>query len=443
MFDSIANNLNDAFQSLSGRGRLSEDQVEAGLQEVRRILLAADVHYEVAKDIIKKIKKQALDEQITKTMSPAQQLIQIARNVLEEKIGQGIEELEITQPLTPIILLGLQGTGKTTTCAKLAYHYKEKGKNPLLISTDSQRPAAQEQLKQMAQENNLSIKEHDMDNVKDTLNKVVATAKTGDTNPLIVDTAGRLSIDEPMVKEARKFANLLPNSKRILVLDGMMGQEALEVADEFNDEVDLDGLIMTKMDGDARGGAAISAYHITESPLLFLGTGETVGALEPFYPDRMASRMLGMGDMLSLIDEAEEAADNDQEEMAKRAMEGQLTMDDVLEQFEMLSNMGPLESILERIPGGYNLKEKINNSEFGEKEIEKMKAIIRSMTEKERKNPNLIDGSRRKRIADGSGTSREMVNKLLKQHQKMKNMMDKMGNSPDKLKGVLDDFMPQ
>ncbi len=435
MFDALTENLTEAFDEFRGKGRLSPEQVESGLKEVRRVLLAADVHYQVAKKLMESVKEKATNEEIMDSLSPAQQLIQILRDELEEVLGGSEVELDIGQASpTPLLLVGLQGTGKTTTCAKLAHHYRSEGSRPLLVSTDDQRPAAQEQLVQMAREHELDVFEHNMEDVEEELERAAETARRGGNNPLIVDTAGRLNIDEPMIDEVRRFTRLLPETRVILVLDGMMGQEALQVAEDFNQELEVDGLILTKMDGDARGGAAISAREVTGVPILFLGTGEKVSALHSFYPDRMASRILGMGDMMSLIEEAEEAADLErQKEMQERMMQGKITMGDVEQQLQQLKNMGPIEGILEKLPGGFQLKQQLQERDFDPRDIDRMQAIIRSMTEREKKNPDIIDGSRRRRIAEGSGSSVEMVNQLLNQYRTMKKMMKELQQNQGQL----------
>jgi signal recognition particle subunit SRP54 len=441
MFDSLTENLTGAFDEFRGKGKLSEAQVEAGLKEVRRVLLAADVHYSVVKKFIDSLKERATNEEILDSLSPAQQLIQIVEEDLKELLGGEDTKLEIGEANpTPILLVGLQGTGKTTTCAKLAHHYQKEGHNPLLISTDDQRPAAQDQLVQLAEDNNLDIFKHDMNNVENNLQKARNSARESGQNPLIIDTAGRLNIDEPMIEEVQQFSNLMPETKVLLVLDGMMGQEALQIAEDFNEALPLNGLIMTKMEGDARGGAAISAKEVTGVPIKFLGVGEKVSDITPFYPERMASRILGMGDMLSLIEEAEEAADlEEQQEMQERMMQGKVTMEDVEQQLKQLKNMGPLEGILEKLPGGFELKNQLDQANFDPEDIDRMEAIIRSMTVEEKQNPDIIDGARRKRIADGSGTSVEMVNQLLKQYEMMKKMMKKMSNN----EGMLQDMAGQ
>lgn len=441
MFDSLTENLTGAFDEFRGKGKLSEAQVEAGLKEVRRVLLAADVHYSVVKKFIDSLKERATDEEILESLSPAEQLIQIVKEDLEDLLGGEQTKLEIGEANpTPILLVGLQGTGKTTTCAKLANHYREEGHSPLLISTDDQRPAAQDQLVQLAEDNGLDIHEHDMEDVEEHLREARDEARDNGQNPLIIDTAGRLNIDEPMIEEVQEYTDLLPETKVLLVLDGMMGQEALQIAEDFHDALPLNGLIMTKMEGDARGGAAISAKEVTGVPIKFLGIGEKVSDITPFYPERMASRILGMGDMLSLIEEAEEAADlEEQQEMQERMMQGKVTMEDVEKQLKQLKNMGPLEGILDKLPGGFELKKQLDQVDFSEKDLDRMEAIIRSMTDEEKRNPDVIDGARRRRIAMGSGTSVEMVNQLLEQYQMMKKMMKQMSNN----KGMLKDMASQ
>ncbi len=431
MFDSLTKKLNETFKKLRGRGKLSEDEVKDGLKEIRRILLAADVHYSVVKKFINGVEGKAVGEEVLESLSPGEQIIKIVRSELEEILGGDQAELDLgaANPL-PVMLVGLQGTGKTTTCGKLANYYSKDGKKPLLYSADYKRPAAREQLQQIADGNDFNYYKHQYDDPRQDLEELRQHARRGGMNPLIIDTAGRLNIDEPMLDEISDFTQILPEMKVLLVIDGMMGQEALNVADDFAGSVELDGLVLTKMEGDARGGAAISAREVTGVPILFIGTGEKIDDLQPFYPERMASRILGMGDVFSLIEEAEEAADEkQQQEMQQRFMEGEITMEDLDKQFDQLKNMGPLEGILEKLPGGFQLKDQLQQSDMSPRDIDRMQAIIRSMTPQERRNPEIIDGSRRRRIAEGSGTSRQMVNKLLKQFNMMKKMMEKLRNN--------------
>jgi signal recognition particle subunit SRP54 len=431
MFETLTKKLDEVFSDLRGRGKVTEEDVEESMKEIRRVLLAADVHYSVVKEFINDIKEKATGEEVLESLSPGEQVVKIVRDELTDLLGGEEVELDLGQAEpAPIMLVGLQGTGKTTTCAKLAQHYRQDSKNPLLISTDDQRPAAQDQLEQLANEHDLSMHTHDMEDVPSQLEEAAEEARVNGQNPMIIDTAGRLSIDEPMIEEVEQFTSLLPETKVLLVLDAMMGQEALQVAQDFHDSVELDGLVLTKMDGDARGGAAISAREVTGVPIVFIGTGESIDDLQPFYPERMAGRILGMGDVMSLIEEAEQVADEEeQKEMQERMMEGEITMDDVDKQLDQLKQMGPLEGILEKLPGGFQLKDQMDHMDLGKDDINRMQAIIRSMTEEERRDPDIIDGSRRKRIADGSGTDPADVNQLLKQYEMMKNMMEQMQNN--------------
>ncbi len=428
MFESLTRKMDDVLKKFRGRGKLNEKDVKEGLKEIRRILLAADVHYSVVKKFINSVEEKATGAEVLDSLSPAQQIIKIVREELEKILGGSGTPLDIGQATpTPVMLVGLQGTGKTTTCGKIAGWYKQEGSEPLLFSSDDQRPAAQEQLEQIARENNLNIYTHDLENIEDELKNAADEARLEGLNPLVIDTAGRLNIDEPMIEEVKRYSELLPDMKVLLVLDGMMGQEALRVAEDFGESVSLDGLVLTKMEGDARGGAAISAREVTGVPIVFIGTGEKIDDLQLFHPERMASRILGLGDVMSLIEEAEEAADEEeQKEMQQRLMEGKLTIEDVGKQLQQLQNMGPIEGILEKLPGGFQLKDKLQQTDFDPGDIDKMQAIISSMTPEEKRNPDLIDGSRRRRIAEGSGTSPQMVNRLLKQFNMMQKMMKKM-----------------
>jgi len=442
MFETLTKKLDDAFSNLRGQGKVSREDVEATVKEIRRILLAADVHYSVVKEFINSLEEKAVGEEVLDSLTPGQQIMQIVRDELTDLLGGEDVQLDFgeAQPC-PVMLVGLQGTGKTTTCAKLANHYRKEGNDPLLISTDDQRPAAQDQLQQLAEDNDLSIHTHDMENVETELETAAENARDEGQNPLIIDTAGRLSIDEPMIEEVQNYTSILPDTKVLLVLDSMMGQEALQVAEDFHESVPLDGLVLTKMDGDARGGAAISARKVTGVPIVFIGTGETIGDLQSFYPDRLAGRILGMGDVMSLIEDAEEVADEEeQKEMQKRMMEGELTMEDVDKQLEQLKQMGPLDGILEKLPGGFQLKQQADQMDLGKEDINEMQAIIRSMTPEEKRNPDVIDGSRRKRIADGSGTDPANVNQLLKQYEMMENMMEEMKNNQGMMQKMAGDM---
>lgn len=439
MFSSLAENMQDVFKDMSGRGRLSEEQVEAGLKEMRRVLLAADVHYEVAQDLIDRIKDEALEEEIMEDLTPAQQLVKITEDKLEEILGGDEAEIDIGQGNpTSILLVGLQGTGKTTTCAKLGHHYKQEGHSPLLLSTDDQRPAGPEQLQQLAEENGLNFYPADLDRVENELENAADEAGKRGDNPLIIDTAGRLSINEPMIEQTRRFQNLLPDTVVLLVLDGMMGQEALQVAEDFDEQLALDGLILTKMEGDARGGAAISAKERTGVPIYFVGVGERVEHLQRFYPERMAQRVIGMGDMQTLIEEAEEKADQEvMEEQRERMMEGRITMEDVKTQLEQLQNMGSLKSIIDKLPGGFEMKDRMDEMGVDEDDVDHLIAIIQSMTDDEKQNPDIIDGSRRERIAQGSGTSRQKVNQLLQRYNRMKDMLEKLQDNEDMMEQMM------
>ncbi len=431
MFDSLTEKLNGAFKKLRGRGKLNEKDVKQGLKEFRRILLAADVHYSVVKKFIKDVEERATGADVLKSLTPAKQIIKIVRDELEEILGGSGIRLDIGEGNpTPIMLVGLQGTGKTTTCGKLAAWYRKDGHQPLLFSSDDRRPAAQEQLKQIAVENELDVHLHDLENVEKELKKAAGKARENGYNPLIIDTAGRLTVDAPMIEQVKRYTKIIPETKVLLVLDGMMGQEALRVASDFEESVSLDGLILTKMEGDARGGAAISAREVTGVPILFIGTGEKISDLQLFHPERMASRIMGMGDVMTLIEDAEEVADQEeQQKMQERMLEGKLTMEDIDKQFQQLKKMGPLEGVLEKLPGGFQLKNQMQNANFDPGEIDKMQAIIRSMTPVEKENPDIINGSRRRRIAEGSGTSAQMVNQLLKQFKMMKKMMDQLNKN--------------
>ena len=432
MFDNLTNRLGDIFGRLRSKGRLSEAQVDEVLDEVRIALLEADVNLDVAKQFQLSVKSRCLDEEIHKALNPAQQIIKSVNEELVKILGG--EALAITyaeKPPTVVLLAGLQGVGKTTNAVKLARWFKSQGRNPLLVGADLQRPAAIEQLRTLAESIGVPVFSEDTDPV-DVALKGIEKAKTIGKDVVICDTAGRLSIDEQMMQQIREISDVIAPHYTFLVVDAMTGQEAVNVAESFNSQLSLDGMIITKLDGDARGGAALSAKSVVGKPIVFSSVGERVEDFEQFFPDRLASRILGMGDVLSLIEKAEEAFDQEQAQIAaEKLVSGQFTLDDFLEQMQQLKKMGPLENVLGMMP---DLPPGADPSEIDETRLVRMEAIITSMTPVERNSPEVIDGSRRSRIAKGSGTSVQELGLLLKQFKEIKRMMKAPSYSRKKTK---------
>ena len=427
MFDSLSEKLQATLGDLRGRGRLSEEDVSKAAREIRLALLEADVNFQVVKQFVAAVKERAAGEEITKSLTPGQQVVKIVHEELTALMGQGGSKLAFAgRPPTVILLAGLQGSGKTTAAAKLALLLRKEGKAPALVAADLQRPAAIDQLEQLGKQ--IQIPVYLDRGTKDA----VAVAKHGleqaqaqGRDVLIVDTAGRLHVDEVLMDELVAARNAVKPLNVLLVLDAMTGQDAVATAEAFKERIDFDGVVMTKLDGDARGGAALSVKAVTGSPIKLASTGEKLDQLEWFHPDRMASRILGMGDVLSLIEKAEAAVEEDEQEaMEARLRAGQFTFDDFLQSYRMLRKMGPLKGVLNMIPG---LGKQLQGVDVNEADMKRVEAIILSMTPKERRMPHLIDGSRRKRIAAGSGTTIQQVNQLLGARKQMEKMVKQMG----------------
>lgn len=422
MFETLTQKLEAIFKKLKGKGLLKEDDVELALKEIRLALLEADVNFKVVKDFVQKIREKAVGKEVLESLTPGQQVVKIVNEELCELLGKTNSRIQLSpNPPTVIMLVGLHGSGKTTTAAKLARNFKKEGRRPMLVAADLQRPAAIDQLITLGSQINVPVysSKESMDPValsKESIRK----AKLDARDIVILDTAGRLHIDESLMTELRKIKEEVFPKEIILVADAMTGQDAVNMAKNFDERVGIDGIILTKMDGDARGGAALSIRSITGKPIKFIGVGEKIDMLEPFYPDRIASRILGMGDVLSLIEHAQKSFDQKEaEKLQKAIIEETFTFEDLREHLKKLRNMGPLENILSMIPG-FN---KMKNMEVDEKELVKVEAIINSMTRKERKNHTLIDGSRRRRIAMGSGTTAADVNRVIKQYVEIKKML--------------------
>ena len=427
LFSGLSERLSHIFSKITKRGKLTELEIKEAMREVRIALLEADVNYMVVKDFIKNVSEKAVGEEVLKSLTPAQQVIKIVNEELTALMGSTNSKLAVSsKPPTIIMMCGLQGAGKTTMCAKLAYYLKKSGKNPLLVACDIYRPAAIDQLKVVGKQAGCEVFEKGMQNPVKTAKQAVEHALKQNLDTVIIDTAGRLHINEELMKELADIKKELSPAEILLVVDAMTGQDAVVVAQAFNDKLDITGVILTKLDGDTRGGAALSIKAITGKPIKFSGVGEKIGDLEPFYPDRIASRILGMGDVLSLIEKAQEAvSEEDAKKLEKAFKENSFTFEDYLAQIENMKKMGNLKDVISMIPG---LSSKLKNVDIDENQIKRNKAIIQSMTPKERRNPELIKSGQRKRIADGSGTSIQDVNTLLRQFEQTKEMMKMMKN---------------
>ncbi len=438
MFQGLADRLQETLQRLRGRGRLTEQDVSEALREVRMALLEADVNFSVAKDFIARIRQRAVGQEVLTSLTPGQQVVKIVHEELTELLG-GAESKIVTaaSPPTIVMLVGLQGSGKTTTAGKLALLLRKQGKKPLLAAADIYRPAAVKQLSVLGEQ--LDIPVFTLGTAVSPLDIVKGAREHAGRygrDIVIIDTAGRLHIDDTLMAELQEIQNVVHPHEILLVVDAMTGQDAVTIAQSFHDALGIDGLIMTKMDGDTRGGAALSVKSVTGKPIKFAGTGEKLDAFEVFHPERVASRILGMGDMLTLIEKAQSTVDvNKAREMEKRMRSVDFSLDDFLEQLKQVKNMGPIDQLMGMIPGMSKLQ-KNQGLAVDEKEMGKVEAIIYSMTPAERKNPAMIDGSRRRRIARGSGTSVQDVNRLLKQFDGMKKMIRQFGGQGKKGKGM-------
>jgi signal recognition particle subunit SRP54 len=441
MFEVLTQKLNKVFSSLGNRGRLSEKDIDEALRQIRLALLEADVNFRVVKNFLASVKEQALTVDVLESLTPAQQIIKIVNKELVNILGKERNHLmAASRPPSIAMLVGLQGSGKTTTAAKLALHLKSIGQHPLLVAADTRRPAAIDQLVMLGKQLDIPVYSEDAKAAplvicRQSLKRAQEMAATW----VIIDTQGRLHIDEAMMKElAQLKANIRP-SEVLLVIDAMTGQDAVNTAEEFNKNVGLTGLILTKMDGDARGGAALSIKFVTGVPVKFIGTGEKVGALEPFYPDRLASRILGMGDVLTLIEKAEKAFDEQRaKQLEKKMRTAEFNLEDFLWQLHQLKKMGSLTQLVELLPGFSKLASSIPQG-GEESQMRKIEAIILSMTPEERRNPAIVNGSRRRRIAQGSGTTTRDINQLLNQFYQMQKLakMAAQGRLPKNLMGML------
>lgn len=422
MFDSLSDKLQSVFKRLRGRGALTERDVDEALREIRLVMLEADVNFRVVKDFVAKLRERAVGQDVLQSLSPAQQVIKIVNEQLIELLGGAAAKMAVSpKPPTVIMLVGLQGSGKTTTVAKLAHLLRKQGRNPLLVAADVKRPAAITQLQTLGEQLGVKVFTVGGQNPVAVCKGSIGAAQSGGHDYVLLDTAGRLHIDEELMAELKDIKSSVSPTEILLVVDAMTGQDAVNVAQQFNETLDIDGVVLTKLDGDARGGAALSVKSVTGKPIKFVGTSEKVDGLEQFYPDRMASRILGMGDVLSFIEKAEANIDEEKaKEFERKLRQNEFDFEDYLDQLQQMRKMGPLDQILGMIPG---MGGKLKDVQVDEGELKKVEAIIHSMTREERQNPQLLNGSRKRRIAAGSGTSPQDINRLLKQFDEAKKMI--------------------
>ncbi len=432
MFDTLTDRFDGIFGKLRGKGKLSEKDVDEALREIRLALLEADVNFEVVKSLVGRIRERAVGDELSKALNPGQQIVKIVLEELTESLGG--EAMQVTfaaKPPTVVLMAGLQGSGKTTNTAKLANLFKSQGRNVLMVGADLARPAAVEQLRTLGRQIDVPVFSEASDPVSVARASLEEAKNTG-RDVVIVDTAGRLAIDVELMEEVRQISEAVDPMYTFLVVDAMTGQDAVTVAESFHSTLALDGVILTKLDGDARGGAALSVKEVVGRPIAFASTGEKIDEFETFYPDRLASRILGMGDIETLIEKAEAAFEEEEaEEAAQRLIEGTFTLDDFLQQMQQIKKMGPIGNLLGMMPG---IPKEVRDVEIEDKQVDRLEAIIRSMTLEERANPQMIDASRRGRIAKGSGMKPQDVSSLVTQFNEMQKMMKKFGMSPQKAK---------
>jgi signal recognition particle subunit SRP54 len=434
MFEEITEKFELLFKKIRGQARITEANISETMRDIRRVLLEADVNYKVVKDFTDRVQQKAIGQEVLKSITPGQMLIKIIYDELVSLMGSTRADIKFSPvPPTVIMVVGLQGSGKTTFCAKLANHLKHKGRHPLLVAGDVHRPAAVEQLKQLGEQIQIPVFAMDLefDAVKIAKNGI-EFAKKNYRDVVIVDTAGRMHIDEEMMREVEMVKEAIKPNEILFVVDAMTGQEAVNVAKEFNDRLNFDGVVLTKLDGDARGGAALSIKAVTGKPIKFVSAGEKLDAIEPFYPDRMASRILGMGDIITLVEKAQKQVDEEKaKKLEEKLKKNQFTLEDFREQIREIRKMGPLKEILSMIPG---LGSSLRSVDIDEKELIKIEAIINSMTPEERRKPQIINASRKRRIAMGSGTTVQDVNRLLRQFEEMQKLLKQLNRG--KFKGL-------
>ena len=428
MFENLTDRLDGVFKKLRGHGKLTEDNIQEAMREVRTALLEADVNFQVVKEFVAAVTEKAVGQEVLSSLAPGQQVVKVVHDELVELLGSQAEPLRLDgrQPVT-IMMAGLQGSGKTTTAAKIAKQLKEKGRKPFLVPADVYRPAAIEQLHVLGDQVGVPVFDSTTEqNPVDIARRAVAEAESKDYDTVIIDTAGRLHVDEQLMGELQEISRTISLSEILFVADAMTGQDAVTVADKFNTDLEITGVVLTKMEGDARGGAALSVKKVTGKPIKFTGVGEALDAIEVFHPDRTASRILGMGDVLSLIEKAEKVVDQKKaQKLARKIQKNTFTLEDFLDQIQQIKKMGNLEQLMGMVPGINKLKQLKDAPKPDEKELLKTEAIIRSMTKKERANHKMINASRRQRIARGSGTSVQEVNRVLKSYTMMLKMMKK------------------
>ena len=437
-FEGLAERLQSTIKKITGKGKISEQDIKEMSREIRLALLEADVNFRVVKDLINRIKERAVGQEVMESLTPGQQVVKIVRDELAELMGGENAKIAVSdRPPTVIMMVGLQGAGKTTTSGKLANLLRKKhNRKPLLVACDVYRPAAIEQLKTLGDQLNMPVFSLGTDtNPVEIAEKAIEKAKEDHLDYVIIDTAGRLHVDNELMTELTEIKEAVEPEEIFLVVDAMTGQDAVNVAESFNEQLDITGVVLTKLDGDTRGGAALSIKAVTDKPIKFAGMGEKLDQLEPFHPDRMASRILGMGDVLSLIEKAETTVDQKKaKELEEKMRSMSFTFDDFLEQMEQVKQMGPLDELLNMLPGAGKMKG-LKNAQIDERQLSHVEAIVKSMTKKERQNPDIINASRKKRIARGSGTTVSQVNRLLKQFNEMKKMMKQMTNMQKGKKG--------
>ncbi|MBE6112710.1 MAG: signal recognition particle protein [Peptococcaceae bacterium] len=435
-FDGLGDKLQDIFKRMKGQGKITEKDLKAVMREVKVALLEADVNYKVVKQFIDKVNSRAVGEEVMESLTPGQQVVKIVHDELTELLGGKQSKLTISpKPPTVIMMVGLQGSGKTTTSGKLGRLLKKQGKRPLLTACDVYRPAAIKQLQVLGEQLDIPVFTlGDKISPVDIAKGAIEHAKTKGNDVVILDTAGRLHIDEVLMEELKNIKAVAEPTEILLVVDSMVGQDAVNVADSFNELLDITGVVLTKLDGDTRGGAALSIKSITGKPIKFAGMGEKLDALEPFHPDRMASRILGMGDVMTLIEKAQENIDQQKaEEMQKKMLKAEFTLEDYLEQMDQIKNMGSISNMLEMMPG--MSKNKLKDIQVSDRDLAQTKAIILSMTPAERRNPKIINGSRRKRIAAGSGMKVQDVNRLIKQYEQSQMLLKQFSGMATGKKG--------
>lgn len=433
MFENLSDRLQDVVHKIKGYGKITEENISEMMREIRLSLLEADVNYKVVKEFTNNVKEKALGEEVNKSLNPGELFVKIVKDELTELLGGENTPLNISGNPATLMLVGLQGSGKTTTIGKLAnYLRKNNKKKPLLVACDVYRPAAIDQLKQIGKELNIEVYSEGKGNPVEISRNGIKYAKDNGYDYVLIDTAGRLQIDESLMDELINIQKEVNPDETILVIDSMMGQDAINVINGFNDKIKLSGVILTKLDGDTRGGVALSVKHLTNLPIKFIGVSEKMDGLTPFYPERMASRILGMGDILSIVEQVQSEIDEKEaEKTAKKMMKGNFDLEDFLNQLNQIKKLGPLENLLKLLPGAKKMG--LNNVNIDPKIMKRTEAIVLSMTLEERRNPSILKASRKKRIADGSGTTVTDVNKLLNQFEEMKKMMKMMGNGNFKM----------